>query len=70
LKEILESPVIAEPIRLFHAAPIGDGAAVVLLVRGEEKAREIARQAGKDVLVEVVGVALATDSVDLASRNH
>jgi len=69
LKEILESPVIADPIRLFHAAPIGDGAAVVLLVRGEEKAREIARQTGKDVLVEVAGVALATDSVDLSSRN-
>ncbi len=69
LKEILESPMIAEPVRLFHAAPIGDGAAVVLLVRGEERAREIAKRLGKDVLVEVAGVALATDSVDLASRN-
>lgn len=69
LKEILESPVIADPVRLFHAAPIGDGAAVVLLVRGEDRAREIARQLGRDVLVEVAGVALATDSVDLASRN-
>jgi acetyl-CoA C-acetyltransferase/acetyl-CoA acyltransferase len=27
MKEILESPLIADPIRLYHAAPIGDGAA-------------------------------------------
>ncbi|MEM4756501.1 MAG: beta-ketoacyl synthase N-terminal-like domain-containing protein, partial [Desulfurococcaceae archaeon] len=70
LEEIMKSPMIAEPIRLFHAAPIGDGAAVVLLVRGEERAREIARNSGKDVLVELSGIGLATDSVDIASRNN
>ncbi|MEM4888048.1 MAG: beta-ketoacyl synthase N-terminal-like domain-containing protein [Thermosphaera sp.] len=69
LQEILDSPLIADPIRLFHAAPIGDGAAVVLLVRGEEKAKEIAKQVGRDTLVEIAGVGMATDSVDLASRN-
>jgi len=70
MKEILESPIIADPIRLFHAAPIGDGAAVVLLVRGEEKAREIAKLTGRDVIVELAGVGMATDSVDIASRNN
>ncbi|MEM1611925.1 MAG: beta-ketoacyl synthase N-terminal-like domain-containing protein [Desulfurococcaceae archaeon] len=69
MKEILESPMIADPIRLFHAAPLGDGAAVVLLVRGEEKAKEIAKSTGRDVLVEIPSVAVSTDSVDLASRN-
>lgn len=69
MEEILSSPMIADPIRLFHAAPIGDGAAVVLLVRGEERAREIARRAGRDVLVEVASVAVSTDSVDLTTRN-
>ncbi|MCY0868321.1 MAG: thiolase domain-containing protein [Desulfurococcus sp.] len=70
MQEILSSPLIADPIRLFHASPIGDGAAALILVRGEEKAREIARAAGKDTLVELAGVGVATDSVDLASRNN
>lgn len=70
MKEILESPMIADPIRLFHAAPLGDGAAAVLLVRGEEKAREIAKSTGRDTLVELAGIGMATDSVDLASRNN
>jgi acetyl-CoA C-acetyltransferase/acetyl-CoA acyltransferase len=69
MKEILESPLIADPIRLYHAAPIGDGAAVLILVRGEDKAREIAKATGRDVLVELSSVSMATDSVDLASRN-
>ena len=69
MKEILESPLIADPIRLYHAAPIGDGAGVVILVKGEDKAREIAKATGRDVLVELSSVAMATDSVDLASRN-
>lgn len=68
LEEILKSPVIADPIRLFHAAPIGDGAAVVILVKGEERAKEIAKATGRDVLVELSGVAVSTDSVDLTSR--
>ena len=69
MKEILESPLIADPIRLYHAAPIGDGASVLILVKGEDKAREIAKATGRDVLVELSSVAMATDSVDLASRN-
>jgi len=69
MKEILESPLIADPIRLYHAAPIGDGAAVLILVRGEDKAREVAKATGRDVLVELSSVSMATDSVDLASRN-
>lgn len=69
LDEILRSSMIADPIRLFHAAPLGDGAAVVLLVRGEERAREIAKQLGKDVLIELLSVAVSTDSVDLTTRN-
>jgi acetyl-CoA C-acetyltransferase/acetyl-CoA acyltransferase len=69
MKEILESPLIADPIRLYHASPIGDGAAVLILVRGEDKAREVAKATGRDVLVELSSVSMATDSVDLASRN-
>jgi acetyl-CoA C-acetyltransferase/acetyl-CoA acyltransferase len=68
LEEILESPLIADPLRLYHAAPIGDGAAVVLLVRGEERAREISRAVGRDVLVELASVSVTTDSVDMTTR--
>ncbi|MEM4224834.1 MAG: beta-ketoacyl synthase N-terminal-like domain-containing protein [Desulfurococcaceae archaeon] len=68
MEEIHSSPLIADPIRLFHSAPIGDGAAVVLLVKGEEKAREVSKITGKDTLVEVAGVSVSTDSVDLTSR--
>lgn len=68
LKTILNSPVVADPLHLFDCSPLGDGAAVVLLVRGEEKAREVAKAVGRDTLVEVVGLGFATDSVDLGSR--
>jgi len=68
LEEILNSPLIAGPIRLFHAAPIGDGAAVVLLVRGEERAREVSKATGRDTLVELLSVSVATDSVDITTR--
>jgi acetyl-CoA C-acetyltransferase/acetyl-CoA acyltransferase len=68
LEEILESPLIADPLRLYHAAPIGDGAAVVLLVRGEERAREISRAVGRDILVELASVSVVTDSVDMTTR--
>ena len=68
LEAILKSPVIADPIKLFDCSPLGDGAAVVILVRGEDRAREIARTMGRDVLVEVAGLGFSTDSVDLGSR--
>ncbi|RLG83792.1 MAG: acetyl-CoA acetyltransferase [Thermoprotei archaeon] len=68
LETILKSPIIADPIKLFDCSPIGDGAAVVILVRGEERAREIAKTMGRDVLVEVAGLGFSTDSVDLGSR--
>ncbi len=68
LEAILKSPLIADPLRLFDCSPLSDGAAVVIMVRGEERAREISRAMGRDVLVEVAGVGFATDSVDLGSR--
>ncbi|RLG81573.1 MAG: acetyl-CoA acetyltransferase [Thermoprotei archaeon] len=68
LETILNSSVIADPLHLYDCAPIGDGAAVAILVRGEEKAREINRALGREVLVEIAGIGYATDSVDLGSR--
>jgi len=68
LEAILKSPVVADPLYLFDCSPIGDGAAAVILVKGEELAKKVAKEIGRDVLVEVAGVGLATDSVDLGSR--
>ncbi len=69
IEKILNSPLIADPLHLYDCSPIGDGAAALILVRGEENARRIARESGRDVIVEVKGVSLRTDSVDLGSRN-
>ncbi len=68
IEQVVKSQVIADPIRLLDCSPTGDGAAVVLLVRGEDRAREVARSLGREALIEVAGVGLATDSVDIASR--
>ncbi|MET1160312.1 MAG: thiolase domain-containing protein [Thermoprotei archaeon] len=69
IEAILNSAVVADPLHLYDCAPIGDGAAVAILVRGEEKAREISKALGRDVLVEIAGIGFATDSVDIASRS-
>jgi len=68
LEAILKSPVVAEPLHLFDCSPIGDGAAAVVITKNEELAKNIAKNTGKDVLVEVAGIGMATDSVDLGSR--
>ena len=63
LDKALSSEYIAEPISLYDCAPIGDGAAVLIMCPLEE-ARKYA-----DSFVEVAGIASATDTVDLASRD-
>ncbi len=68
LEAILKSPVVADPLHLFDCSPIGDGAAAVVITKDKELAKNIAKNTGKDVLVEVAGIGMATDSVDLGSR--
>ncbi|NPA97028.1 MAG: thiolase domain-containing protein [Crenarchaeota archaeon] len=60
--DVVRSPVIADPIRLLDSSPIGDGAAALVLA-SEDVARKLS-----DTPVEVAGVGMATDSVDLSSR--
>ena len=64
LQTVINSPVIADPIRLFDACPISDGAAAVYLA-AEEEARRL-----NDTPVWVAAVVNATDSVDVLSRRH
>ncbi len=61
LETVIKSPIIADPIRLFDACPLSDGAAAVMLV--SEKHKKIA-----DTPVRVAGIGNALDSPDLSSR--
>jgi len=60
---VLNSPVVADPIRLLECAPIGDGAAAVLLC-----SEDLVKKIGKDNVIEVVGSAVATDILSLHNR--
>ncbi len=68
LERILKSPVVADPLHLFDCSPLSDGAAAVLITSNEEVLEESLNATGRDVVVEVAGIAMATDSVDLGSR--
>lgn len=60
--DVLKSPVLSEPIRLLDMAPVGDGAAAILLA-SEDLARNVT-----ETPIEVVGVGLGTGGLDLSSR--
>ncbi len=61
-EQVAASQIIADPIRLLDSAPIGDGASAVVLA-SEDYAKKLS-----DTPVEVAGIGLSIDSVDLASR--
>lgn len=63
VEDVLRSTIIADPIRLMDSAPIGDGAAVVILA-----SNDIAKKFN-DTPVQVVGVGLGSDALDLSSRD-
>jgi len=62
-EQVNKSQIIADPIRLYDASPIGDGAAAIILA-SEEVARKIT-----DTPVEIAGLGMATDKLYLASRD-
>ena len=62
VEDVLKSAVVADPIRLLDCSPIGDGAAAVLLV-SEDVARKVS-----DTPIQIVGVGMGSDSLDLSSR--
>ena len=64
LEKVLSSPLIADPIRLFECAPIGDGAAVLILC-----SERFAKERGIKPEVEVAASALATDTISLVDRD-
>lgn len=62
VEDVINSPIVSDPIRLMDSAPIGDGAAVVMLA-SEDIARKIC-----DTPIQVAGVGLGSEGLDLSSR--
>lgn len=60
---VLNSETIADPIKLYDCAPVGDGAAVVILCPLEEASKY------SDVYVEICGISGATDTINISSRD-
>ena len=63
LEEVMSSPPIADPIRLLECAPVGDGAAALVLCN-----EDFLKRSPRDVLVEVAGSAVATDILSVHER--
>ncbi len=63
LEDVMSSPLIADPIRLLECAPVGDGAAALVLCN-----EDFLRRNSHDVLVEVAGSAVATDVLSVHER--
>lgn len=67
VKQVLESPQIAEPLKLLDCSPISDGAAAVILtseVEGSPEASEGRHLEG----VYIIASAQSTDTLSLAKR--
>lgn len=59
----LKAPMVADPINLMDASPMGDGAAAVVLIPAESIQR-----AGSTPLITVAGSGSATDTISIANR--
>jgi acetyl-CoA C-acetyltransferase len=65
IKDVLESTMVADPLRLLDCSPVTDGAAALVLTT-VERARELA---GDRPVVKISGSGLATDTITLANRD-
>jgi len=65
VETVLRSPYIADPVKLFDASPVCDGAAAVIITT-PEKAKELGIP--KEKWVEVAGMGRAIDTINLANR--
>jgi acetyl-CoA C-acetyltransferase len=60
MEMIKHSPVVCSPLKLFDCSPVSDGAAALILSRKRDSDRDI----------EVVGSALATDTISFCQRKN
>ncbi len=64
VEHVAKSQVVADPIRMLDASPVGDGAAAILLASREA----VKHSNGVDPLVAVKGLAVASDSLEISTR--
>ncbi|MGB2697239.1 MAG: thiolase domain-containing protein [Candidatus Zixiibacteriota bacterium] len=64
IENVLNSVLIADPLRILDCSPITDGAAAAILVP-----LELAKQISKKPLVKIIGSGHATDTIALHSRD-
>ncbi|WP_457753267.1 thiolase domain-containing protein [Thermococcus sp.] len=67
VETVLRSPYIADPLKLFDASPVCDGAAAVIITT-PEKAKELGIP--KEKWVEIAGMGRAIDTINLANRKE
>jgi acetyl-CoA C-acetyltransferase len=60
---VLNSEMIADPITLYDCAPVGDGAAVIIMCPLEDAHKY------SDNFIEITGIAGATDTINISSRS-
>jgi acetyl-CoA C-acetyltransferase len=63
-EQVMESVLVADPLRILDCSPITDGAAAVVLA-SKDRARQIA---GDRPITAITGSGMATDSITLANR--
>lgn len=63
LEEVMNSTMVADPLRVMHCSPITDGAAAVILCP-----MEMAKKFTKHPAVAIIGSGHATDTIALHSR--
>jgi acetyl-CoA C-acetyltransferase len=64
LKQVLESPMVADPLKVLDCSPITDGAAAVVLSR-----RPLTVDNGQ-IPVSIIGSSLVSDTLSLAARRE
>lgn len=65
IEDVLEAPPVAEPLGLYDACPITDGASAMVLVSDEFAERE-----GIDAPVSITGTGQGSDRMALADREY
>jgi acetyl-CoA C-acetyltransferase len=64
LEEVLDSVMVADPLRILDCSPITDGAAAVILVP-----LDLAKKISQKPIVKIIGSGHSTDTIALHSRN-
>jgi acetyl-CoA C-acetyltransferase len=64
VEAVLESTMVADPLRLFDCSPVTDGAAAVVLTTVENAEK----LSGDRPIVKITGSGMSTDTITLANR--